>query len=85
METKTKGKVVSAAKQWWLKVNTKMVRLHPMDGALFPYIIKVEYEAGGQVFARRKWINPGAKVPAIGSSVTVYYDESRPKRARIEI
>ena len=37
------GTVISVKKQWWLKVNAKRVRLHAMDGAMFPHIVKVEY------------------------------------------
>lgn len=32
------GTVISVKKQWWLKVNAKRVRLHAMDGAMFPHI-----------------------------------------------
>ena len=39
------GTVISVKKQWWLKVNAKRVRLHAMDGAMFPHIVKVEYTA----------------------------------------
>ena len=43
MDQKTVGTVVSVKKQWWLKVNTKPVRMHALDGATFPHIIKVSY------------------------------------------
>ena len=39
----TQGIVIKASKQWWLKINTKMFRTNSLDGAIFPYIIKVEY------------------------------------------
>lgn len=40
------GTVISVKKQWWLKVNAKRVRLHAMDGAMFPHIVKVESSLG---------------------------------------
>ena len=46
MNEKTTGTVISVAKQWWLKINTKPVRMHAMDGAIFPYIIRVQYAVG---------------------------------------
>jgi len=83
MEKETMGTVVSVAKQWWLKVNTTPVRMHPLDGAVFPHIIKVEYEAEGQLFTKRKWISAGAPVPAVGSKVKVIYCGEKPKKAKI--
>ena len=43
MEKETMGTVISVTKQWWLKVNRKPARVHAMDGAAFPHIIKVKY------------------------------------------
>lgn len=48
------GTVISVKKQWWLKVNAKRVRLHAMDGAMFPHIVKVEYTVDGQTYTQRK-------------------------------
>lgn len=85
MEKLTSGTVIAAAKQWWLKVNTKAVKLHPGDGAIFPYIIKVTYTVEGKEYTKRKWINPGKSVPAKGSHVNVFYQEENPSRARVEL
>ena len=44
MEKETTGTVVAVSKQWWLKVNTKPIRtVGPLDGAVFPHIVKVKY------------------------------------------
>lgn len=83
MNKKTIGTVLSVAKQWWLKVNTKPVRLHALDGATFPHIIKVKYTVDGQDYVKRKWINAGDHVPCAGSRVDVLYDDSRPSKAKI--
>ena len=85
MEKMTTGTVIAATKQWWLKVNTKAVKLHPGDGATFPYIIKVTYTVEGKEYTKRKWINPGKPVPAKGSQVKVFYQEEKPSCVRIEL
>lgn len=83
MTKETTGTVISVARQWWLKVNTKAVRIGSMDGATFPHIIKVRYSVDGEEYNKRKWINPGAPVPAVGSSVKVAYSKENPKKAKI--
>ncbi len=82
-QRETMGTVVSVAKQWWLKVNTKPVRTGPLDGAVFPHIIKVSYTADGTEFTKRKWISAGSHVPGIGTAVKVIYDEGKPSKAKI--
>jgi hypothetical protein len=79
----TTGTVISVAKQWWLKVNTKPVRMHTLDGATFPHIIKVQYEVGGIPYTKRKWIGAGRPVPPVGSTLTVCYCKNNPKKAKI--
>ena len=83
MDQQTTGIVVSAAKQWWLKVNTKPIRKHALEGAVFPYIIKVKYTVDGNEFIKRKWIRAGQHVPAVGSSVVVAYDADHPRQAKV--
>ena len=83
MDQETIGTVVSAAKQWWFKVNTKPVRMGALDGAAFPYIIKVQYVVDGNTYTRRKWIGAGQAVPAVGSEATVLYCSSKPGKAKI--
>lgn len=83
MNSKTTGTVVSVSKQWWLKVNRKPVRMHTLDGAEFPYIVKVRYTVDGIEYTKRKWISAGKPVPNTASSVTVFYDKNRPSKAKI--
>ena len=83
MDRETVGTVVSVAKQWWLKVNTKALRRSPLDGAIFPHIIKVRYSVAGVSYSQQKWIGAGKPVPAVGSEVTVLYCEDNPGRAKV--
>ena len=83
MDKQTDGIVISVKKQWWLKVNTKMVRSGPLDGATFPHIIKVSYWVEGTEYFKRKWIGAGKAVPVVGSTVTVIYDSEKPNKAKV--
>ena len=83
MEQRTIGTVIAVKKQWWLKINTKPVRTHSLDGAIFPYVIKVTYTVEGKTYTKRKWIPAGHPVPTLGSEVTVLYGEEKPARAKI--
>ena len=83
MKKETTGTVISVSKQWWLKINTKAVRKGPMDGALFPHIIKVSYIVDGKEYTSKKWIHAGAPVPIEGSSVKVVYNDNVPAKAEI--
>ena len=71
MDKETIGTVLSIAKQWWLKVNTKPIRMGAMDGATFQQIIKVQYAVDGNTYIKRKWIGAGKAVHAVGSKLTV--------------
>ena len=83
MDKETIGTVISVQKQWWLKINTKPVRTGPLDGAIFPHIIKVQYTVNGKTYFKRKWIGANDSVPAAGSSVTVLYCEEKPGKAKV--
>lgn len=85
MENEIMGTVISVAKQWWLKVNTKPVRMHALDGATFPHVIKVKYIVDGKEYICRKWISAGDVAPNDGSAVKVFYREDKPSKARVEI
>ena len=81
MEKETMGTVISVIKQWWLKVNRKPARVHAMDGAAFPHIIKVKYTIDGKDYICRKWIGAGNNVPDKGTTIKVTYWEDKPSKA----
>ena len=64
-------------------MNTKAVRLGPLDGATFPHIIKVSYWVEGIEYFKRKWIGAGKPVPLVGSTVTVIYSAGKPQKAKV--
>lgn len=82
---KTVGTIVSVTRQWWAKINRKPVRLHPLDGATFPHVLKIRYTVAGKDYTRKKWVHVGSAVPDVGSAVEVFYWKSKPSKAKIEI
>ena len=83
MDRETIGTVISVAKQWWFKVNTKPIRMGALDGATFPHIMKVQYVVDGNTYTKRKWIGAGEAVPAVGNKLTVFYRSNKPNKAKI--
>ncbi len=83
MQRRTAGTVISVKKQWWLKVNTKAFRKGPLDGALFPHVIKVRYTVDGIEYLKRLWIGVQYPVPVEGGTIQLVYDEERPDRVRV--
>jgi len=83
MEKVTTGTVISVKKQWWIKINTKPIRKHALDGAVFPYVIRVKYLVDEKEYVCKKWINPGIEIPQEGSLVKVSYDESNPSKGKV--
>ena len=82
-EKRTEGTVLSVKKQWWLKVNTKAVRLGPLDGARFPHIVTVEYMACKEKIKKSKWIGASVDPPRVGERVVICYREDKPSKFRI--
>ena len=83
MDTQTEGIVVSVKKQWWLSIRTKPLRTGPLDGTIFPYIIKVKYTVDGKDYSKLVWINAGLPVPEVGSKVQVKYNSDKPSKAKV--
>ena len=85
MKNEAEGIVTSVKKQWWLKINTKPVRLHSSDGAIFPHIITVSYTLDGREYTARKWIKASLTPPQTGDKVTVVFDTGKPQKAKVSL
>lgn len=85
MEKEALGIIISVSKQWWLKINSRPLRINSSDKTAFPYIIKIKYSVNGKDYVLKKWINPGVNVPIKGSYVKVFYHEDKPSKAKAEI
>lgn len=82
---KTIGTVTKVYKCWWIKVNQKAVRMHALDGAAFPHIITVEYQAYGEKYTKKMWLGHHITCPVAGSTIPVYYEKEMPKKICIGI
>lgn len=84
-EIKTTGKVVSAKTCWWLKICTKAFRIHALDGAAFPQVLKVRYKVNGEDRTKRKLLMPTRTPLSEETVVKVFYQVNNPNKFRIEI
>ena len=80
MESKTTGTILSVKKQWWLKVNTKPIRKHALDGATFPHIVTVKYTVDGTEYVKKKWIKASVAPPSVNEQVEVIYQVDKPSK-----
>ena len=51
----TEGTVTEVKTCYWFKVNTKPVRTHAGDGAVYPHIIHFTYNVAGQTYIQCGW------------------------------
>lgn len=79
-ECLTNGVIVAVKRCWWLKINTKPVRAHALDGAVFPYVVTVRYSAGGSEFVGKKTVVWKNGIPRAGQEVTVWYNANKPAK-----
>ncbi len=77
---RTEGTITSLKECRWLKINTKPVRTHSLDGALFPYVINFKYSVNDIEYKGKKFIGINTRGLKAGEKITVYYDKSRPSR-----
>lgn len=74
------GKITKASKLWWLKINKKSFRTSPLDGATFPYKIKVEYNVNNEKYEKSKFIYWENDNVNIGDKVIVTYEQNNPSK-----
>ncbi|MBE6955232.1 MAG: sugar ABC transporter permease [Ruminococcaceae bacterium] len=77
---KTTAIVMQTKTCYWLKVNTKAVRIGPMDGAQFPHVAHFTYTVDGVEYKGSRFYNWNVRCPLKGETITVYYDSSAPQK-----
>lgn len=77
------GTVIDVKKCWWLKVNTKPVRMGTMDGAVFPNIIHFTYQVDGVSYKGSRYVGLSPVYPRKGETLTVFYDPRAPHRCAV--
>lgn len=77
---------ISAVKTcWWIKINTKHVRMHALDGAKFPHIIYFTYDVNGIAYQGCSCISYYLRCPNKGETITVFYDKDDPARYAVRL
>lgn len=84
MNQKTTGTIAAVKKLWWLKINTKPVRLHSLDGAIFPHRVTVRYTVNGAEYIKKKIVSAWLVPPPVGTEIALHYNEDKPKKCRID-
>lgn len=82
---KTTGTVIAVKKLWWIKVNTKPVRTHALDGAVFPHIITVKYTVNGFEYIRKKFLRARFTPPKPGDTIIIYYNTGKSSKCKLTV
>ena len=72
------GKIIKVNKLWWLKINKKIFRTTPVDGATYPYIVRIEYNINDKKYEKSKFIYLGNEGVNIEDTVVVTYEQNNP-------
>lgn len=75
---RTRGEVTAVQPCWWLKINTKPIRTHMLDGAVVPHIIQFTYSAGGSTRRGSRYVGYRSRCPDVYERITVFYDPKHP-------
>ena len=70
---------------WWFKVNTKPIRRHAWDGAIFPHIIYFQYIVNGIQYQGCRFVHWNSHCPTETEHITVYYDGHDPSKYAVII
>ena len=74
------GKIIKINKLWWLKINKKLFRTSPIDGATFLYKVRIEYNVNDKKYEKNKIIYWGNDSVNVGDLVVVTYKENNPSK-----
>lgn len=81
----TTGAVTAVDVCWWIKINTKPVRRHPLDGARFPHIITFTYSVNGVSYQGSRYVRYYLRCPGKGETIPVFYDKSDPAQYAVSL
>ena len=74
------GTVTEVKTCYWFKINTKPVRRHMWDGAVYPHIIHFTYEVDGTRFSGRRFVWYNRRCPVKGEKITIHYEVRSPEK-----
>ena len=81
----TEGTVTEVKTCYWFKVNTKPVRTHAGDGAVYPHIIHFTYNVAGQTYTGKRYVQWNKGRPVKGEKLTVYFEKENPSKFAVII
>ena len=81
----TAGTVLTAKRIWCIHINKYPLKSTTGGGAMFPYIIKFQFNANGKTYICKKRSIFLFNSPSAGEEITVTYNAAHPKRCRIHI
>ena len=76
----TEGTVTEVKTCYWFKVNTKPIRTHMGDGAVFPHILHFTYKAEGKAYTGKRYVHYNRRCPVKGEKITVHYEPQAPEK-----
>ena len=79
------GTVTNTQKCWWIKINTKPIRSHALDGAVFPHIITYKYDVSGKSYCGRQMISAYTRCPHVNERARVFFDPAHPENSTIDL
>ena len=82
---KTSGTVISVKKLRWIKINTKPVRKHALDGAVFPHTVTVKYTVNGFEYIKKKFLRARFTPPKPGDIIDIYYNAENPSKCKLKV
>ncbi len=82
---RTLGIITEQKTLYWIKINTKPVRMGPMDGAIFPGFIRFTYTVEGIEYRGSRLVSPYVRCPEKGMKITVFYDANNPSKYAVNI
>lgn len=74
------GIITKVNKLWWIKINRKIVRKSPLDGATFPYFVKIKYKINDTIYEKNKIVYWGNEDINVGDKVIITYAENKPSK-----
>ena len=77
------GTIISVKKIWWIKINMKTFRKSYLDGATFPYLIKVKYKINDIDYEKNKIVYWKNEAINVFDKVIVVCDENKPLNIRL--
>ena len=82
---KATGTIMAVKTCWWIKINTKSVRMHALDGAKFPHIIYFTYNVNDIAYQGISCVSYYLRCPNKGETITIFYDKNEPAQYAVSL